>query len=674
MSNDNFLIEQEDINAAYSICSNITSRDIRNRAVANVLAAKIAGKYFQEANVDIESGIHNIVKVLEDIDISDIYIDGNRIDVRFYFDEDELFVPKSHFDMDILPTAYMFIKLEPDISKGIVAGFVLPEEIPTDTCINDLYKFDDSCLKSFYDVESRFVNVDDEEPEIDFEKDIYEFLNKRLSDKETFYKILFASYTARIRLANAAKANDLFSAIDDKLLNPADETTSETEFDANTDLTADEEITELREADNLEIIEPLDNEIFDSLEPLDGDSLDSIPFNESDLLTEVTPSEQGIEEYAPDLDVSVEENAENDEEPANEYEPLPEEDLSEADEFDEEIFEQAEQLPEENEAETPVDENLEEDIPSEISQGITDEDSLEDEISELSEFDYSTEIAPSISSIEASAEEQNEGIVPEDPEPESPDDNGQEEDVESAENIDEISEQEIAENEEQIDNLFGENTAEKTAVPKKKSAVAPLLSCLLVLGALGYFGYTKIFAPTNNIQDIPNQNPVSEDVTQNNPSEKSGELAMPLETVENNEVPKVDNQSVSIAIPAIEKNLNASIEVSNLSVNWEVPQSYTNNTTAKRYFVRIGKILQLNLKTELLLLSSPPITNKISLELEYNSNGDKFDIKQIVDSSGVKAVDDVIKDTVNKVLNMNLNTNMSVFKNLQGNPVLVIIL
>ena len=147
---------------------------------------------------------------------------------------------------------------------------------------------------------------------------------------------------------------------------------------------------------------------------------------------------------------------------------------------------------------------------------------------------------------------------------------------------------------------------------------------------------------------------------------------MPVETVENVETNKATNEGTANSIPVIEQNLDASIDVSNLSVNWEVPASYTTNATAKRYFVRVGKILQLNLKTELLLLSISPITNKISVELEFNKDTGKFSIKNLSESSGVPAIDKVIKETTEKTLGMNLNMNMSVFGNLQGNPVLVI--
>ena len=54
-------------------------------------------------------------QVLEDIDIADIYINNSYIDVRLYFNDEELGVPKAHFDNNLLPVAYMFIKVSPDL-------------------------------------------------------------------------------------------------------------------------------------------------------------------------------------------------------------------------------------------------------------------------------------------------------------------------------------------------------------------------------------------------------------------------------------------------------------------------------------------------------------------------------------------------------------------------------
>ena len=147
---------------------------------------------------------------------------------------------------------------------------------------------------------------------------------------------------------------------------------------------------------------------------------------------------------------------------------------------------------------------------------------------------------------------------------------------------------------------------------------------------------------------------------------------MPIETVEKEVKLENKNEGLAVEIPAIEKNLDASILVSNLSIQWEVPAGYATNNTAKRYFTKMGKIIQLNLKTEMLLLNKPPITNKIVVELEFNKSLNKFKVKGIVASSGENTVDELIKKTVQNALDINLSMNMNVFNNIQGNPSLVI--
>ena len=78
MNTDNFLIEERDLELAQDICRLIPEEGIRNRAVANAVAANIAEKFFDKETykVDSISGLHNIGAVLEDIDISDIYINN----------------------------------------------------------------------------------------------------------------------------------------------------------------------------------------------------------------------------------------------------------------------------------------------------------------------------------------------------------------------------------------------------------------------------------------------------------------------------------------------------------------------------------------------------------------------------------------------------------------------
>ena len=60
------------------------------------------------------------------------------------------------------------------------------------------------------------------------------------------------------------------------------------------------------------------------------------------------------------------------------------------------------------------------------------------------------------------------------------------------------------------------------------------------------------------------------------------------------------------------------------------------------------------------------------IELEFNKNNNKFNVKGMTASSGEKVVDDLILRTVRNALDLNLKTNMNSFSNISGNPILVI--
>jgi hypothetical protein len=243
----------------------------------------------------------------------------------------------------------------------------------------------------------------------------------------------------------------------------------------------------------------------------------------------------------------------------------------------------------------------------------------------------------------------------------------------------EQNEPQSEQNEEQIDTLFSSdgdsNSNIDTPVKKKNSSVAVIVALLLVIsvaGAAGYFGYNMYIQNANssaqeteyNSNKLENIGKTSDNIQKTD--------AMPVESVEKNNLINNVNEGNQVEIPVIEQNLDASVLVSNLKVDWEVPSGYVTNTSAKRYLVKLGKVIQLNLKADLLLLSKPPISNKITVEIKYNNDNKKFETVGIVVSSGEKYIDDLILQTVNKALSMNISVNTDSFGKLQGNPILVI--
>lgn len=628
MNTDNFLIEEKDIEFAQSTCKIIENSDIRSRAVANVIAANIAEKFFDNElyKIDVASGLHNISDVLEKIDISDIYINNSYIETRIYFNDEELSIPRYNFDNKLLPIAYMFIKVTPDLSGASVTGFILPENIDLTNCSKDYYIINENDLLSFYDIEPCLTTLEDTYSVE--ERQIFEYLDNHLEDNNQFYRALLQSESARLKLAQAAKARYIFNFV------------SVAEQEVNSSVDASPE-----------------NPLPDSL-PLF--SLESEE-NDFELMDAFSKNDEGLHE-AENVDMSV----------------LELENLNELESFNDfnvegDVLELAEDsfldVLQEDAADTLDLVNANEDADEE-EPNVPDTFEFDEEIT--STFDFSTMTSPSLDALE------NNDIIVEDADVDNYDENLLN-DLNT--NIEEdVIDEEGASNE--IENLFNkedakdnENGEEELSVidssSKKSGSSLKLIlvvGLVLLIGAGGYLGYTK-FAQNSAEEDVP----VS--ITGNSSKEEAGiplQDSMPIETVESTMPNKIEDEGTAVAIPAIEQNLDASILVSNLKVLWEVPKGYTNNTSVKRYFEKAGKIIQLNLKTELLLLSKPPITNKITVEIKFNDSTKKFETVGIKTSSGEKTVDDLILQTINKALAMNLSVNTDSFGKLQGNPVLII--
>ena len=703
--NTDFLIEENDIELAQNICKLIANDDVRNRAVADSLASKIAERFFDKdkLDVDIKSGLHNIGQVLEDIDIADIYINNSYIDVRLYFDDAELSVPKAHFDMGLLPVAYMFIKVTPDLSGATVTGFIQPENIDTKNSKEGFIAVDGTQLVSFYDIETLLVTKEDTYAVS--ENDIFAYLENNLKDKNDFYKALIASRDGRLRLARAEKAQYAFNFISINDDNSVAANNTDELLTTPDDLFSDDLTVDNLEAGDLEIegLAPDDlvTEGADDLIDLEGDntSLDLDASDDNVLLEEAEPETL---DSSLDLIEELEPTQTDGLGIPEEMEQSPAEDLTLADDI---------------ELENAFGDNLEEKVPEQVANEVSDNEisdlTLElDEDNENKEtnssFEFSTTTSPSLNSISddiedlfkeeqanfaetlsQSAEDTNNvddllSILPdenEDKEKEvvTPNNKVETSIPENLDNSDNAQEQN-EDNHKQIEALFNPEGSEETEEddisnfqyekPKPKSSMKFLtvVALLVVIGAVGYLGFNH-FANQNNQEEETN-NLVADSVQTQAPALQ--EDAMPVESVES-VAPKLDdNEGTAETIPAIEQNLDASILVSNLKVDWEVPAGYASNTSARRYLVKLGKVIQLNLKTELLLLNKPPITNKIAVEIRYNNGEKKFEAVGVTVSSGEKSVDDLIMQTVNKALAMKLSVNSDSFNNLQGNPVLII--
>ena len=106
-------VEQEDKSQASAAARGFAQKNIQNRAYINTLGARLAMKYLASEDINISNiyNIHSIKKILEEIDISDVMLPNIHIDVRVVFDENVIFIPKSHFEYNLVPDIYLVFHL-----------------------------------------------------------------------------------------------------------------------------------------------------------------------------------------------------------------------------------------------------------------------------------------------------------------------------------------------------------------------------------------------------------------------------------------------------------------------------------------------------------------------------------------------------------------------------------
>ena len=124
-------IDENDKKEAGINAKHFAKDDVKNRAYYNTLGAQLIKKFLTSENVDATNtyNIHSIKKILEEFDIADVMLGNIHIDVRIVFNENFIFVPKSHFKYEILPDIYLVLLMSNDKKYVKFLGFFEPKLI-----------------------------------------------------------------------------------------------------------------------------------------------------------------------------------------------------------------------------------------------------------------------------------------------------------------------------------------------------------------------------------------------------------------------------------------------------------------------------------------------------------------------------------------------------------------
>lgn len=141
-------ISQENIAEAEFMSANFIDKEVKNRAFINTIGAEAGVSYLANNGVDVEElrNIHSIKRIIEKTNIADIILPNIYIDVRVVFEDDVIFVPKSHFDLEILPNVYMVLKFNQNFENMEFLGYFEPKLINKENCNDEFYFVDASDL------------------------------------------------------------------------------------------------------------------------------------------------------------------------------------------------------------------------------------------------------------------------------------------------------------------------------------------------------------------------------------------------------------------------------------------------------------------------------------------------------------------------------------------------
>ena len=304
-----YIDDKEKLDAS-ATANSFAHKDIKNRAYINTLGAELAMKYLVSENIDVSDAknLHSIKKILEEMDIADVMLSNIHIDVRVVFDENVIFIPKSHFEYDILPDIYLVFNLSQDRSYVKFLGFFEPKMINKNNSNSEYYFIEKEKLNSAQDL-INYINSH-KSPEIGLSQDELETSERFIvsvydndiseDDKKQLLKQLTKSAELRDKFIEFENFETLsYKAMNDPMIEKKEvelettETSDETSVDVAQTLDVlelDDNSLDLNDLADLDRLADVENAVADSTETPDRADISGSEFSSmaSDLAKGVT--------------------------------------------------------------------------------------------------------------------------------------------------------------------------------------------------------------------------------------------------------------------------------------------------------------------------------------------------------------------------------------------------
>ena len=216
---DMVILQKEDFYPIWDKCSSVSNTNLRCRMVANLVVALAGQKLLSqlEIDADVSSSLQNIPSILSRWDISELYVNGCKISVRYAFGDYKYFVAKKQERYGLLGDLLMFIRLSDDLSTAKLEGFLPYKKMNKVNSDNENFYFHTSEFKSFEDVK-KYFDIPKELEDIETLKGerikIVQYLEGNLQDKVEFFKLLGGSEYLRKEMIKFENSEKIYSQLD----------------------------------------------------------------------------------------------------------------------------------------------------------------------------------------------------------------------------------------------------------------------------------------------------------------------------------------------------------------------------------------------------------------------------------------------------------------------------
>ena len=134
-------ITEDAQNEALFMSKTFVNMAVKRRVYVNTLGVESFMQYLSDNGFEFDNlhNIHSITRVVEKADVADILAENIHIDVRVVFDENEIFIPKTHKRFGLTPDIYTVLKIGSAPEAFEFIGYFKPDVINEKDCNNDYY-------------------------------------------------------------------------------------------------------------------------------------------------------------------------------------------------------------------------------------------------------------------------------------------------------------------------------------------------------------------------------------------------------------------------------------------------------------------------------------------------------------------------------------------------------